>query len=238
MVRVTRHRVPPRRSAFRIHGPLLSIVLLGCASTPAPSPDRVPAPVTVPEGAPSDPASPGGPASPTTASPPGPALEDGAGEPARDALAELRLLVPVAGVAVDRIGDSFSAPRGSRTHGALDIMAPRGTPVLSADAGVVLRASENRSGGRTIYVADSVRRVVYYYAHLDRYAEGIATGRRVARGDTIGFVGTTGNAPANVPHLHFQMMRMHPAGRYWQGEPVNPLPFLHSDTGRVREPDE
>jgi murein DD-endopeptidase MepM/ murein hydrolase activator NlpD len=157
---------------------------------------------------------------------------------ARMALSGRRLLVPVAGVDVRRIPDSFSAPRGARTHGALDIMAPRGTPVLSADEGEVLRVSENRAGGLTVDATDDARRLVYYYAHMDRYAEGIAAGRRLARGDTIGFVGTTGNAPRDIPHLHFQMMLMHPEGRYWAGTPVNPLPFLLAHTTDADEPDE
>lgn len=146
--------------------------------------------------------------------------------------------MPVFGVDARRIPDSFSAPRGARLHGALDIMAPRGTPVLSADDGEVLRVSENRAGGLTIYAADAARRLVYYYAHMDRYADGIAPGRPLSRGDTIGFVGTTGNAPRDIPHLHFQMMLMHPEGRYWAGTPVNPLPFLLSDSTAADEPDE
>ena len=142
------------------------------------------------------------------------------------ALGARRLLVPVAGVDAARILDSFNAPRGARMHNALDIMAPRGTPVVSADDGTILRVSENRAGGLTVYTADPERRLVYYYAHMDRYARGIAAGQPVSRGDTLGFVGTTGNAPRDIPHLHFQMMLMHPEGRYWSGTPVNPLPFL------------
>src|SRR5690606_19632250 len=103
------------------------------------------------------------------------------------ALAGRRLLVPVSGVDAARILDSFSAPRGARTHNALDIMAPRGTPVVSADDGTVLRVSENRAGGLTVYTTDPDRRLVYYYAHMDRYADGLAAGKPVARGDTLGY---------------------------------------------------
>lgn len=159
-----------------------------------------------------------------------------AADEARLALAGRRLIVPVAGVEASGIADWFSARRGSRTHDALDIMAPRGTPVLSADDGRVLRVSENRSGGLTIYATDPGERLVYYYAHLDRYAVGLNAGRPLTRGDTIGFVGTTGNAPPNTPHLHFQMMLMHESGRYWEGVPVNPLPFLTTDSTSVNEP--
>lgn len=134
------------------------------------------------------------------------------------------LLLPVADVDPSRVPDSFDEARdgGARRHNAIDILAPRGTPVLSADDGVVLRVSTSRLGGKTIYATDRDRRFVYYYAHLDGYHPRIEAGLRIARGDTLGYVGTTGNAPATVPHLHFQVMLMSPDGRYWEGEPVNP----------------
>jgi peptidoglycan LD-endopeptidase LytH len=138
------------------------------------------------------------------------------------------ILVPVAGADATRIRDSFADPRdgGSRIHHALDIMAPRGTPVLAADDGHVLRLSTNRLGGITVYAMDPLARLVYYYAHLDGYHPGLHEGQRLARGDTLGYVGTTGNAPPNAPHLHFQVMRMPDDGRYWAGEPINPYPVL------------
>lgn len=138
------------------------------------------------------------------------------------------LVMPVAGVDPARIRDSFDAGRDAgRRHNALDILAPRGTPVLAADDGRIIRLSSNRLGGITIYALDPLERVVYYYAHLDRYREGLRSGTYILRGDTIGYVGTTGNAPENVPHLHFQIMRM-PRDRrqYWNGEPINPYPLL------------
>ncbi|HSJ64251.1 MAG TPA: M23 family metallopeptidase [Gemmatimonadaceae bacterium] len=205
----------------------------GCATAPAPASPVTAAPPSA------TPAAPPPPASPADGTGPAPATPVTVEDSARAALAGRRLLVPVAGVDAARIPDTFLAPRGARTHGALDIMAPRGTPVLSADEGVVLRVSENRAGGLTIYVADPERRLVYYYAHMDRYARDIAAGRPVARGDTLGFVGTTGNAPRDIPHLHFQVMLMHPEGRYWAGTPVNPLPLLRSAaTTAADEPDE
>ena len=145
------------------------------------------------------------------------------------------LLVPVAGVRADRIPDTFSAPRGrdgSRRHEAVDIMAPRGTPVLSADDGQVLKLRQNSAGGTTIYAVDPGERIIYYYAHLDRYREPIHEGMKLAKGDTIGFVGTTGNAPKNIPHLHFQVMRMPADRRWWGGEPIDPLPLLVDAAGR------
>jgi murein DD-endopeptidase MepM/ murein hydrolase activator NlpD len=137
------------------------------------------------------------------------------------------ILIPVAGVSVGQLHDSFDEGRdGARVHRALDIMAPRGTPVLSADSGRILRVSSSTLGGNTIYATDPLGRVVYYYAHLDAYQPGLAQGALVARGDTLGFVGTTGNAPKDTPHLHFQVMRMPSDGKYWDGEPINPYPLI------------
>ena len=136
-------------------------------------------------------------------------------------------LLPVAGATVDHLQDTFDEGRdGGRIHKALDILAPRGTPVLSADSGRVLRIGFNNLGGNCIYVTDLLGRIVYYYAHLDAYHPGLAQGSIVARGDTLGFVGTTGNAPKDTPHLHFQVMRMAADGRYWDGEAINPYPLL------------
>ena len=145
------------------------------------------------------------------------------------------LVVPVAGVSADRIPDTYKAPRGrdgSRRHEAIDIMAPRGTPVVSADDGQVLKLRKNAAGGTTIYATDPDERIIYYYAHLDRYHEPMREGMKLAKGDTIGFVGTTGNAPKNVPHLHFQIMRMPADRRWWGGEPIDPLPLLVNAAGR------
>jgi murein DD-endopeptidase MepM/ murein hydrolase activator NlpD len=137
------------------------------------------------------------------------------------------LAIPVAGMAASQLRDTFDEGRdGGRVHRALDILAPRGTPVIAADSGRVLRIRFNALGGNTIYATDPLGRVVYYYAHLEGYQRELGEGAAVARGDTIGFVGTTGNAPKDTPHLHFQIMRMPPDGRYWEGEPINPYPLL------------
>jgi len=144
-----------------------------------------------------------------------------------------RLALPVAGIRPDQLSDSFDEPRdGSRRHRAIDILAPRGTPVLAADDGHVLRVSWNSAGGNTVYATDSDSRIVYYYAHLDHYREGLAAGMSVAKGDTIGFVGTTGNAPKDIPHLHFQIMRAPRDGKYWNGEPIDPYPLLRTEGER------
>jgi murein DD-endopeptidase MepM/ murein hydrolase activator NlpD len=151
------------------------------------------------------------------------------GAPADDRayLSSRSLMVPVAGVRPDQVSDTYRDPRsGGRTHRALDILAPRGTPVVSADAGRVLRLRRNAAGGITIYAVDAGDRFVYYYAHLDRYAPRLTEGQPVAKGEVIGYVGTTGNAPRNVPHLHFQLMKRPNAARWWDGEPIDPKPFL------------
>ena len=137
------------------------------------------------------------------------------------------LLVPVAGVAVSQLTDTFDEGRdGGRVHRALDILAPRGTPVLAADDGRVLRVRPNALGGNTVYATDPAGRVVYYYAHLDAYRAGLAEGQTIARGDVLGTVGTTGNAPKDTPHLHFQVMGMPADGKYWDGDAINPYPLF------------
>lgn len=144
-----------------------------------------------------------------------------------------RLMVPVAGVGPEKVPDTFTARRGQRIHSALDIMAPRGTPVLSADAGKVFKVRSNTLGGLTVYAIDPTERFVYYYAHLDRYADGLAEGQALQPGDVIGYVGTTGNAPPNAPHLHFQVLLYRGNGRWWDGDPLNPRPYL-ARAGRIR----
>jgi len=136
------------------------------------------------------------------------------------------LIVPVLGVEPKDLLDTFDESRGNRRHNALDIPAPRGTPVISATAGKVLRVFSSQAGGLMVYASDPTNRFVLMYAHLDRYVNGIADGMPLQRGDTIGFVGTTGNAPANVPHLHFGIARTSDVGRWWTGMPVDPRPLL------------
>ena len=138
------------------------------------------------------------------------------------------LLVPVAGADMSKVDDSFYADRdgGARTHHALDILAPRGTPILSADDGKILRMSNSTLGGICMYTVDPEGRIVYYYAHMDHYNDAMTPGRAIVRGDTLGYVGTTGNAPKDTPHLHFQIMRWAPDGKYWNGEPIDPFELL------------
>jgi murein DD-endopeptidase MepM/ murein hydrolase activator NlpD len=139
-----------------------------------------------------------------------------------------RLLIPVAGVPAAALPNTFDEARagGSRRHDAIDILAPRGTPVLSADAGRVARLETTAGGGLSVYATDPSGRFVYYYAHLDRYHPGLREGQPLARGDTIGAVGTTGNAPAATPHLHFAISALGEPRRWWDGPPINPHPLL------------
>ena len=151
-----------------------------------------------------------------------------------DYLRSRNLVVPVRGVDASRLPDTYHAKRsGSRIHRATDIMAPRGTPVLSADDGRVISMRDNASGGLVVYAFDPAERLVYYYAHLDKYRDGLKAGARLAKGDVIGYVGTSGNAPKNAPHLHFQVMRHDPGKGYWDGTPLDARPFLTRD-GKVR----
>jgi murein DD-endopeptidase MepM/ murein hydrolase activator NlpD len=138
-----------------------------------------------------------------------------------------RLLVPVAGADMSKVEDSFYEPRdGGRTHRAIDILAPRGTPILAADDGKILRMSTSELGGISMYTVDPDARLVYYYAHMDRYNDAMSPGREIVRGDTLGFVGTTGNAPKDTPHLHFQVMRWPADNKYWDGEAIDPFEAL------------
>lgn len=142
-----------------------------------------------------------------------------------DALAAT-LTIPVAGVKAEELLDTFNEMRGTRRHDALDIPAPRGTPVLSATDGRVLRLFTSERGGLMIYTADAGERFVLMYAHLDGYADGLSDGAPLRRGQVIGYVGTTGNAPPSLPHLHFAIARSTNVARWWEGTPVDPLPLL------------
>jgi murein DD-endopeptidase MepM/ murein hydrolase activator NlpD len=143
-------------------------------------------------------------------------------------LSQRHIILPVAGADAAKLYDSFNEDRdgGDRVHRAIDILAPRGTPILSADDGKILRMSTSSLGGITMYTVDPESRLVYYYAHMDRYNEGMSPGRTIVKGDTLGFVGTTGNAPKDLPHLHFQVMRWPADGKYWNGQPIDPFEAL------------
>ncbi|HEV8660588.1 MAG TPA: M23 family metallopeptidase [Thermoanaerobaculia bacterium] len=137
------------------------------------------------------------------------------------------LIIPVAGVAPDRLKSNFYESRGGfRAHRAIDILAARGTPVRAAVDGTIRKLFTSRAGGITIYEFDRDEQKVYYYAHLDRYANTLHEGMTVSQGDVIGYVGTTGNAPANTPHLHFAISILPPTKEWWKGDPIDPYPLL------------
>ncbi len=158
--------------------------------------------------------------------PPSPAI----GTPAGPGM----LTIPVAGVPPAALVDSFGDARGGggRSHGAIDIPAPRGTVVIAAADGRVERLFDSRLGGHTIYQRSPDRSTVYYYAHLDAYAPGLAEGMVLRRGQRIAFVGSTGDADPSAPHLHFEVHRLAPGERWWQGTSVNPYPLLAGSAGR------
>jgi murein DD-endopeptidase MepM/ murein hydrolase activator NlpD len=150
----------------------------------------------------------------------------------QQALAALHLIVPVEGVRRAELRDTFHERRGDRPHEALDIPAPRGTRVVAAADGRVAKLFRSVPGGLTVYQFDPRERFALYYAHLDRYAEGLREGAIVKRGDLIGFVGSTGNASPDAPHLHFAIFALGPERRWWQGTPLDPLPFLSDARAR------
>jgi len=133
------------------------------------------------------------------------------------------LTFPVAGFDRHQLRDNFAEMRGNRVHEALDLLAPRGTPVLAVDDGTVAKLFNSKAGGLTVYEFDGQGAYCYYYAHLDRYAEGLQDGQILRKGETIGYVGTTGNAPPNVPHLHFTIFKLGPEKHWWEGVAINPF---------------
>jgi murein DD-endopeptidase MepM/ murein hydrolase activator NlpD len=142
------------------------------------------------------------------------------------------LLIPVEGVKAGTLIDTFNDARSQgRVHDAIDIMSARGTPVLAADDGKVEKLFTSKQGGLTIYEFDPTTAYAYYYAHLDRYADGLVEGKTVHRGEVIGYVGSTGNASPDAPHLHFAIFVLGPEKRWWQGTAINPYPLLG---GRAR----
>ena len=166
--------------------------------------------------------------SPTPAPPNSPARRSPAeGQPFGEAAATPPpMMVPVQGVAPGELADTFSEIRDSRKHEALDIPAARGTPVVAAVEGNVVKLFHSQQGGLTVYQFDNFRNYCYYYAHLDHYAEDLKEGQIVHRNDRIGYVGSTGDASAEAPHLHFSILQLGPEKRWWAGTPINPYPLL------------
>jgi peptidoglycan LD-endopeptidase LytH len=144
-----------------------------------------------------------------------------------DPIADLRarqLRLPIEEANAEAMASDFAEKRdaGGRAHEAVDILAPRHTPIHAVENGVIAKLFASKAGGTTIYQFDPSERFCYYYAHLERYADGIAEGQHVARGQVIGYVGTSGNAPPNTPHLHFAIFELNADRRWWEGTPLDP----------------
>ena len=140
-----------------------------------------------------------------------------------------RLVIPVRGGRHDRLIDTFTQTRegGMRAHNAIDIMAPLGTPVIAAAAGQVEKLFVSARGGNTVYVRSPDRTLIYYYAHLDAYAPGLAEKQLVRQGEPLGTVGFSGDASPEAPHLHFEIQQTTPDAGWWKGKvQLNPYPLL------------
>jgi murein DD-endopeptidase MepM/ murein hydrolase activator NlpD len=146
---------------------------------------------------------------------------------AADPIADLRsrqLRLPIENANVEAMAGGFAEQRdaGGRMHEAIDILAPRNTPVHAVEGGTIAKLFTSKAGGTTIYQFDPTGRFCYYYAHLERYADRLAEGQPIAPGQVIGYVGTSGNAPPNTPHLHFAIFELNADRRWWQGTPLDP----------------
>ncbi|MGI8836962.1 MAG: M23 family metallopeptidase [Pyrinomonadaceae bacterium] len=156
-------------------------------------------------------------------------------EPASDTtlvgsfVGRLELIVPVQGVRAEQLQDTFMDARTEgRVHDATDIPAPAGTPVLAVADGDIARLSQSERGGTTVYQYSADKKLIYYYAHLQRYADALAPGKFVRQGEVIAYVGDTGNAGAGNYHLHFSISVIPNPARYWEGTNINPYPLLRN----------
>jgi murein DD-endopeptidase MepM/ murein hydrolase activator NlpD len=138
----------------------------------------------------------------------------------------LDMTPPISGLALADLRDTFEEVHNGHRHEAIDIMEPRGTPVHAVVSGSIRKLFLSKPGGNTIYQFDEMGVYCYYYAHLDGYANGLREGMRIERGDIIGFVGSTGDADARAPHLHFEIHELGPDRLWWKGKAVNPYPGL------------
>ena len=157
--------------------------------------------------------------------------------PAPSDLRQRELVLPVQGIRPEQLQNTFDDSRtGGRVHEAIDIMAARNTPVLAVEDGKVAKLFTSKQGGLTIYQFDPTETYAYYYAHLERYADGLKEGIVLRRGQVVGYVGTSGNADPEGPHLHFAIFRLTPEKRWWDGAPVNPFPVLRRRGSERVEP--
>jgi peptidoglycan LD-endopeptidase LytH len=146
----------------------------------------------------------------------------------------LEMTPPIRGLALTNLRDTFDEVHDGHKHEAVDIMEPRGTEVRAVVPGTIRKLFLSKPGGKTIYQFDEMGAYCYYYAHLDGYAEGLREGMPVKSGDVIGFVGSTGNADAHTPHLHFAITDLGPEKLWWKGQAVDPYPFLVAAVKRAK----
>jgi len=132
------------------------------------------------------------------------------------------LRLPIDGISVESFKGGFAETRRSHPHEAVDIVAPRGTPVHAVRDGIIAKLFFSRAGGITIYEFDADGPLCYYYAHLERYADGLHEGQHVAQGEVLGYVGTSGNAPPGTPHLHFAIFELTGDRQWWHGRALDP----------------
>jgi murein DD-endopeptidase MepM/ murein hydrolase activator NlpD len=140
--------------------------------------------------------------------------------------APLHIAMPLDGVDASKLTDTFHDKRAGHKHEALDIPAARNTPVKAVAEGNVAKLFTSKEGGLTVYQFDDSGQYAFYYAHLDHYAPGLKEGTLLRTGDVLGYVGTTGDAPADTPHLHFTVFRLGPERHWWQGTALDPVPML------------
>ncbi|MBE3109883.1 MAG: M23 family metallopeptidase [Acidobacteria bacterium] len=138
------------------------------------------------------------------------------------ALSATQLRVPIDGISIELFKGGFSELRGSRLHEAVDIVVPRGTPIHAVQDGTIAKLFFSKAGGTTIYQFDPDGRLCYYYAHLERYADGLHDGQHVSQGEVIGYVGSSGNARPDTPHLHFAILELNADRKWWHGRPLDP----------------
>ena len=152
----------------------------------------------------------------------------GPAEQPRDSfVGQVNLVIPVLGVKTEQLLDTFADARSEgRFHDAIDIAAPAGTPVVAAIEGEIVKLFQSEKGGTTIYQLSPDKKLVFYYAHLQRYADGIHEGKYVRQGEVIAYVGDTGNAGAGNYHLHFSIATIADPRRHWDGTSINPYPLL------------
>ena len=151
---------------------------------------------------------------------------------ARGSVPEIGL--PVDGLSAASVRDTFDEIHSGHPHEATDLPALRGTPVHAVVPGIIRRLFISKPGGNTVYEFDDTGTYCYYYAHLDRHAEGLREGMRVGQGELIGFVGSTGNADPGAPHLHFAIFELGPEKLWWKGKAINPYPALLAAMKRAK----